>query len=118
MNDHIIIANLELLTRIGITPEERGKPQRLTVSLVLQPRRGFANLGDNIANAVDYATVCTRVHELASGAVRNLIETLAEEIAATLLREFPLDAVEIELRKYILPETDYVAVKIRREPAL
>jgi dihydroneopterin aldolase len=118
MSDYIFIANLELFTHIGITPEEREQPQRLTVSLMLQPRKGFADLGDNIANAVDYATVCTRVRELAAGAARNLIETLTEEIAATLLREFPLDAVEIELRKYILPETDYVAVKIRREPAL
>ena len=117
MSDQILIANLELLTRIGITAEEREKSQRLTVSLVLHPRKGFAGLGDNIANAVDYATVCAQVRELASGAARNLIETLAEEIAGLLLREFPLDAVEIELRKYILPETDHVAVKIRREKA-
>jgi dihydroneopterin aldolase len=117
MSDQILIANLELLTRIGITAEEREKPQRLTVSLVLQPRGGFAALGDNIANAVDYATVCARVRELASAVARNLVETLAEEIAQLLLREFPLDAVEIELRKYILPETGHVAVNIRRETA-
>ena len=117
MTDRIFISNLELLSRIGITAEERDQPQRLTVSLGLEPRRDFSALEDSIGNAVDYATVCEKVRALASASQRNLIETLAVEIAQALLVEFPLDAVEIELRKYILPETDYVAVKIRREAA-
>ena len=117
MTDRIFISNLELLSRIGITAEERDQPQRLTISLGLEPRRDFSALEDSIGNAVDYATVCEKVRALASASQRNLIETLAVEIAQALLVEFPLDAVEIELRKYILPETDYVAVKIRREAA-
>ena len=44
-----------------------------------------------------------------------LIETLAEEIAALLLKNYLLAAVEIELRKYILPDTEFVAVRLRRE---
>jgi dihydroneopterin aldolase len=44
-----------------------------------------------------------------------LIETLAEEIAGLLLERFPLRAVEVELRKFILTDTAYVAVRIRRE---
>ena len=48
------------------------------------------------------------------GRGRALIETLAEEIAAELLARFPLQAVELELRKFILPDTAFVAVRIRR----
>ena len=66
-------------------------------------------------NTVDYAEVCLRVAALASSEPLNLVETLAEHIALMLLADFPLSAVEIELRKYILPETEFVAVKIRRD---
>jgi len=117
MSDIIFISNLELLAHIGITAEERAEPQRLTVSITLQPKRDFSNLKDRIENAVDYASVCGRVRSLASIFAKNLVETLAAEIALMLLDEFAVDAVEIELRKYILPETEYVAVKIRREAA-
>ena len=117
MSDQILISNLELSSRIGITAQEREKPQRLTVSLVLHPKRDFSALNDRIENTVDYAEVCLRTVSLASRDSRNLIETLAEEIAGMLLADIPLKAVEIELRKYILPETEYVAVKIRREAA-
>lgn len=115
MNDHILISNLELSARIGITGEERAKPQRLTVSLALVPKQGFSRLGDRFKNAVDYADVCARVRALAAQRPRNLIETLAEEIARILLAHFALSAVEIELRKYILPETGFVAVRIHRK---
>lgn len=115
MSDQILISNLELSARIGITSQEREKAQRLTVSLALEPKWDFSALGDRIENTVDYAQVCLRTVSLAAGGARNLIETLAGEIARMLLKDFPLKAVEIELRKYILPETEFVAVKIRRE---
>jgi dihydroneopterin aldolase len=117
MNDQILISSLELSSHIGITAQEREKPQRLTVSLVLHPKRDFSRLNDRIENTVDYAEVCIRTAALASHEPRYLIETLAEQMARMLLADFPLAAVEIELRKYILPETEYVAVKIRREAA-
>jgi dihydroneopterin aldolase len=44
-----------------------------------------------------------------------LIETLAEEIAGELLTRFALRAVEVELRKFILPDTAHVAIRLRRE---
>ena len=115
MSDSIFISNLELMARIGITEEERAKPQRLTVSIAIFPKHDFSKLNDRIENAVDYAVVCEKVRSLISASANNLIETLATGIAQMLLGQFPVDAVEIELRKYILPETDYVAVKLRRE---
>ena len=44
-----------------------------------------------------------------------MIETLAEAIAAHLLAAFPLVRVRLELRKFILPEVKYVAVRLTRE---
>src|SRR5262245_36281491 len=114
MADTIIIQSLELRTHIGITGEERAEAQRLTVSLKLEPARGFLDLEDRIERTIDYDKVCREIRQLADGRSRNLIETLAEDIARVLLASYPLRAVEVELRKYILPDTEYVAVKIRR----
>ena len=115
MSDLILVDSLELSAQIGITEEERSEAQRLTVSLQLQPARNFSALDDRIENTVDYFAVCGVVKEMAACRPRNLLETLAEEIAGELLELFPLQAVDIELRKYILPDTRFVAVKIHRE---
>ena len=34
----------------------------------------------------------------------------------SVLGKFPLDRVELELRKFVLPETRYVAVRVVRQP--
>ncbi|MES2572750.1 MAG: dihydroneopterin aldolase [Verrucomicrobiota bacterium] len=113
--DRIHIEALELSTRIGVPEEERATPQRLTVNLTLEPLRDFSGLADRIENTVNYFEVARAVQALARARPRQLIETLAGEIATFLLNGFALRAVEIELRKYILPDTAYVAVRMRRE---
>ncbi len=114
MPDIIFIRQLELGAYIGITDEERAEPQRLTVSLVLEPQRGLADLRDRINKTIDYAAVCLSVQKLAYSRPRNLIETLAEEIANHLLRRFALNRIEVELHKYILSDTASVGVRIER----
>lgn len=114
MPDTIHIADLELSAEIGVPDAERTHPQRLTVNLTLEPRYGFEHLNDEIENTVDYFQVARAVQALARSRPRKLIETLAEEIAAELLKSFALREVQVELRKYILPDTAHVAVRIRR----
>jgi 7,8-dihydroneopterin aldolase/epimerase/oxygenase len=112
--DEIHIEELELSVRLGVPDEERGERQRVTLSLRLWPRQGFGSLDDKIANAVDYAAVCEAVKEFVSTREDRLVETLAEAIAQELLSRFRIDAVEVELRKFILPDVKYVAVRIVR----
>lgn len=115
MRDTILIEALELTAHIGVPEEERAAAQRLTVSLRIEPRRGFEALGDDIANAVDYFAVCEAIKAFSAARPRRLIETLADEIAALVLDRFAVAVVEVELRKFILPDTAFVAVKLRRE---
>lgn len=114
MADEIHIEGLELSVHIGVPDEERAHPQRLTVNLTLEPRRAFRGLGDAIENTVDYFKLAKAVQALARERPRRLIETLAEEIAALVLERFAVRTVEVELRKYILPDTEYVAVRLSR----
>jgi dihydroneopterin aldolase len=115
MQDCIIVSQLEVMARVGVPAAERGAAQRLTVSLRMEPVRGLAGLGDHIGNTIDYAAVCDAVRHEVEARPRHLIETLAEEIAVLLLGRYALQAVEVEVRKYILPATEYVAVAVRRE---
>jgi dihydroneopterin aldolase len=114
MPDAILIDQLEISAHVGVSLEERARPQRLTATVILQPRRDFTALEDRIENTVDYQRVCVAIQSLVTKRPRQLIETLAEEIAAMLLRNFPIASVEIELRKFILRDTRFVAVKIQR----
>ena len=114
MTDRILINGLELSSFIGVPDEERAIAQRLTVNLVLEPIRDFTALGDALENTVDYFRVCEEVKTLSLARPRRLLETLAEDIAALLLARFALRTVEVELRKYILPDTAFVAAKIGR----
>ena len=115
MTDRILIDRLELSSFIGVPDAERATAQRLTANLVLEPVRDFTALGDDIGNTVDYFRVCEEVKALSLARPRRLLETLAEEIATMLLARFALSAIEVELRKYILPDTAFVAVALRRE---
>jgi 7,8-dihydroneopterin aldolase/epimerase/oxygenase len=115
MRDRILIDSLELSSHIGVPDEERATAQRLTVNLKLDPVAPLRDLDDKIEKTVDYFAVCEAVKALALARPRRLIETLAEDICTELLARFQIAHVEVELRKYILPDTKYVAVSLRRD---
>ena len=112
--DSIVVAGLELSSHIGVPEAERMEAQRLTVHIELVPVRPLSNLRDDIDNTVDYFVLTRRVRQLAGARPRQLIETLAEEICACVLAEFAVREIAVELRKYILPDTEYVAIRLRR----
>lgn len=114
MNE-ILIAGLRVKTRIGVPDEERLDEQELEFDLRIQPARAFVDMQDRLEDTIDYAKVCERVAEIASAKPRKLIETLADEIAEMILSEFHARRVEVELRKFILPQTRHVAVRCVRE---
>jgi dihydroneopterin aldolase len=114
-NDEIRIEQLELMARVGVPDEERAQPQRLIVSLILQPPDSFHDLKDELRATVDYAAVCAELQRFVADRPTKLIETLAHGMAEHLVRRFELARVELELRKFVLPETRYVAVRVARQ---
>ena len=112
--DQIRIEELTLEARIGVPDLEREKPQRLVFSITIVPKHDFRDLGDDLQRTVDYAAVVDEVRSFVAARVVKLIETLADELATHLLERFSLAEVEVELRKFILPDTKHVSVRIRR----
>ena len=114
MKDKISIAEIEVECRIGVPDKERSDPQRLLISLELEKNFSIAAQADDLTKTIDYHAVWLRVREICSEKERRLIETMAEEIARNILREFSAETVRVEIRKFILPETRHVAVRIER----
>ncbi len=112
--DTIEIRKLQVATHIGVPDQERMSPQTLLVSIRMIPAYSFDGLGDEIFRTVDYHQVAMEVVNLAASRVRNLIETLALDIVHHLLNSHPLCHVAVTVEKYILPDTECVAVHVER----
>ena len=114
VSDSIEIEELELFARVGITENERANPQRLTLTITVWPRAQFEDLEDDIGNTTNYSALCAVARDFARSRTSHLIETLVTELAAELLRAFPIEKVRLELRKFVLPDAKHVAVIVTR----
>ncbi|MFZ4115268.1 MAG: dihydroneopterin aldolase [Chthoniobacterales bacterium] len=111
----IQIKSLIVMTSIGISKEEQAMPQQLLCDLCFAALSQPQDLNDHLAETIDYAAVSQRVQDIARERPRKLIETLADELSRILLNEFHLQWIELTIRKFILPDTEYVAVTVRRD---
>ncbi|MFC7335699.1 dihydroneopterin aldolase [Haloferula chungangensis] len=115
MNEGVIrISGLKVRTRIGVPDEERADWQDLLVDVEMHPKAAFSKMNDEISATVDYHAVCLEIEELAETGSRHLIETLADEIADLVLSRHSAKAVTVKIRKFILPQTEWVGVELRK----
>jgi FolB domain-containing protein len=110
--DLILIEDLTLFFHVGVPDEERAKPQRLTLSVEME--HDFSTLGETLDRTIDYHAVSLRLLNFGQNRSWKLIETLAVEAAEMILREFKPVRVTVEVRKFILPQTRHVAVRVTR----
>jgi dihydroneopterin aldolase len=115
VEDKIHIERLEVSARIGVPDEERAAPQRLTFTLTLWPGDNFGKLNDELARTVDYSAVCKETKSFVEQCSGKLIETLADALARHLLEIFQIRRIRIELRKFILPDVEFVSVTVTRD---
>jgi dihydroneopterin aldolase len=116
MSDLIRIVDFEVFAHIGVTEEERRAAQRLLITLEMTVA-SFAHAAktDDISRTVNYYDVAQRLALITSKRPRKLLETLAEEIATEVLKNYPMQKLTLEIKKFILPGTQYVSVKIERQ---
>ncbi|PYI95624.1 MAG: dihydroneopterin aldolase [Verrucomicrobia bacterium] len=112
--DRIHIEQLEISTRIGVPEQERAAPQRLTVSISFWPDQQTRDVADNIHKAVNYSAVAEETKSFVRDQSVSLVETLADRLAAHLLRTFAIQKVTVELRKFPLQDAKYVSATVTR----
>jgi 7,8-dihydroneopterin aldolase/epimerase/oxygenase len=98
--DRILLEGMVFHGRHGTLPAERELGQPFVVDVELRLNLRPAGLSDDLAQTVDYGEVHRQIKEIVEGPPVNLIETVAESIAAAVLEEHPLvEAVRVKVAK-------------------
>src|SRR5215813_12890382 len=113
-SDEIHIEQLEVSSVIGVSEHERKTPQRLTINISFWPRRQTRDMADKIGQTVNYAVVAEETQKFVHDQAVNLIETLADALAAHLLKNFPIEKITVEIRKFPLQHAKYVSAIVTR----
>ena len=99
MNDIVFIKALSVPTIIGIYAWEREVRQNLVADLEMETDIRAAARDDDIGSTPDYKAIAKRVEEYIRDSRCRLVETLAEQVAALVLAEFPVCRVRVTLSK-------------------
>jgi dihydroneopterin aldolase len=112
---HVFVRDLELNANIGVYRREKGtlQPVRINLDLTVEETD---EVGDKLENVVDYGAVVEGIKTIFAGGHLNLVETLAEKIAAHCLEDKRVKVARVRIEKLkILPEAQSVGVEIERE---
>ena len=94
-----MIRELRVTCIAGILPAERTTPQEVVVSLAVGTDTARAARSGELADTVDYAALAGQVRELIVSGRHRLLETMAEDVAACVLRDPRAASVRVTIGK-------------------
>jgi dihydroneopterin aldolase len=112
--DRIFIENLRSECRIGVTEEERGKPQEVIFDVVLTLDLSRSASTKSLEDTVDYRAARLQISNFASHGEFILLESLAEGVASLFLGKFNVQGVTVRVRKKKYSDTPSIGVEIER----
>lgn len=113
---HVFVRDLELNANIGVYRREKGTLQPVRINLDLTVEETDGAIDDKLENVVDYGAVVEGIKAILAGGHLNLVETLAEKIAAHCLEDSRVKVARVRIEKLkVLPEAQSVGVEIERE---
>ena len=121
MADRIELRGLKVRGHHGVFEHERRDGQEFVVDITVWIDLDRAAATDELGDTVDYGALAARAADIVGGPPKNLIETVAGEIAEDVMRDERIHAVEVVLHKpqAPIPSTfDDVAVVARRSRRL
>lgn len=114
--DITFLHGLRIACIIGIWDWERAAKQTVIVDLDMGSDIARAAASDDIRDTVDYKAVAKRLEQFVGDSEYRLVETLAENIALLVLREFNLPWVRVRVnKKGAVSAAHDVGVVIERE---
>ncbi len=99
MGDRIFVRDLRTEAIIGIFDWERKVRQTLSFDLEFPGDIRRAAASDRIEDTLNYKSVAKRVLAFVAASEYQLVETLAEQVAQLILREFAVEWVKVTLNK-------------------
>lgn len=114
MSATLSLVDLKLPCHLGVPAAERRKPQTVLCTAVFpMPSLTHAARTDDLRKTVDYHALSQVLQAEARRVPRKLLERLATDLARAACRRFRLPWIELELKKFILPETRHVSLRAR-----
>jgi dihydroneopterin aldolase len=97
--DRIELRGLRVMARCGVLPEELERPQPFELDVDLHVDLTAAGESDELSDTVDYGRICDQVVQLVTERHHGLMEHVAERVAAGVLTEERVSAVDVSIRK-------------------
>ena len=115
MTDTVFIRGLKAVSVIGCYDWERDIRQTLVIDLELTADFTRAAQSDALEDALDYAAISQRVIAVCDASRFQLLEALAEHLAAIVLAEFSIERLRMTITKpSAVAEAEGVGVVIDR----
>lgn len=112
---HLFVRDMEMQMPIGIHPMEHAEAQRIIVNVDLAVSDTPVKMTDRYADVVCYQQVVERVRALVADGHVNLVETLAERIAAACLEDERVKSARVRVEKPdIFEDCRSVGIEIER----
>jgi 7,8-dihydroneopterin aldolase/epimerase/oxygenase len=99
MADRIELRGLTVRGRHGVYDHERAEGQDFVVDIIVWIDLVDAAASDDLAATYDYGVLARRAADIVAGPARNLIETVAGEIADDVMNDARVYAVEVTVHK-------------------
>lgn len=112
--ERIVLQDLRVRVRLGVTERERRRRQTVLVRVELVPSSPYP-MTDRLQDTVDYSAVRGELRDLAGSRAFHLIETLAGSMADHLKDRFPIAGVTVTVKKFPYPDAAYVSYTTGRE---
>lgn len=110
----ISIVDLEVFYQIGVTDEERAKPQRLLISVEMDVDFTTAAMSDRLEKTINYFDVAQELLKYGNNRNWKLLEKLTSNIADFIMVRFKPDTVAVEIKKFPIPQARHVSVTVVR----
>ncbi len=111
----IFVRDLELAALIGVHRHEQDGRQRVRINLDLDVLEGDHPAQDRLSDVVCYAEIVAGVRAIVAAGHINLVETLAERIAAQCLSDRRVRSARVRVEKLdVFADASSVGVEIER----
>ena len=112
---HVFVHDLVLRCSIGVHRHERDARQRVRLNIDLSVAEDYSPHGDKLGNVVCYEEIVVGVRRIADSEHVNLVETLAERIAAFCLEDTRVRLVRVRIEKLdVYADVGSVGIEIER----
>ncbi len=110
----ITIADLEGQFCVGVSDDERAKPQRLLLTVDMNLDFSTAAMSDRVERTINYQNVVDDLLRFGEGRSWKLLERLVSNIADSILSRYKPDSVLVEAKKFVIPQARYVSVSFAK----